>query len=252
MRGTQVTETSKPDPARTARLLLRASRAGTLATSDAGQPFASLVTPATAVDGSVLMLLSGLSPHTRHLQVEPRCSLLVVGAQSGPNPQTSPRLTVVGVAAPEPDPALKRRWVALHPYAAFYAELGDFQLWRLRATSGQFVGGFASAHRFRAADLAPDPAATAALEAAEPGITAHCNGDHRDTMDLLARANGGAEEGWRMVACDPDGFDLAREEAVLRVPWPAQAASPGDVRAHLISLADAARNPFATGSGPGV
>src|SRR4051812_11134738 len=41
-----------------ARRLLRAARAGTLATSAEGQPFASLVTPACAGDGSVLLLLS--------------------------------------------------------------------------------------------------------------------------------------------------------------------------------------------------
>ena len=31
------------------------------------------------------------------------------------NPQTAPRLTVTGLAAPEPDPALKARWVARAP-----------------------------------------------------------------------------------------------------------------------------------------
>ena len=61
-------------PARDARALLRASRGGTLATQSEGLPFASLITPATAPDGSVLMLLSGLSEHTRHLRDEPRCA----------------------------------------------------------------------------------------------------------------------------------------------------------------------------------
>ena len=67
-------------PVGDARALLRAARAGTLATSAAGQPFASLVTPATAPDGSVLMLLSGLSEHTRHLRDEPRCAVMVAGS----------------------------------------------------------------------------------------------------------------------------------------------------------------------------
>ena len=62
------------DPARESRRLLRAARAGTLATSAKGQPFASLVTPACAPDLSVLLLLSSLSEHTRHLVADPRCS----------------------------------------------------------------------------------------------------------------------------------------------------------------------------------
>ena len=40
-------------PAWTARKLIRAARSGTLATATDGQPFASLVTPATAPAGSV-------------------------------------------------------------------------------------------------------------------------------------------------------------------------------------------------------
>src|ERR1019366_6219508 len=52
-------------PAWAAKRLLRAARAGTLASSAAGQPFASLVTPACAPDSSILLLLSELSEHTR-------------------------------------------------------------------------------------------------------------------------------------------------------------------------------------------
>lgn len=251
MGGTQVTETSKPDPAHAARQLIRASRAATLATSDGGQPFASLITPATAPDGSVLMLLSGLSPHTRHLRAEPRCSVLVMGQPTGPNPQTAPRLTLVGTAAPEPDEGMKARWVALHPYAAFYADLGDFQLWRVRASAGQFVGGFASAHRIRGTDLQSDPEAAEAVQRLEANMLNH-ETDIPDVMDVLASARGGIGTGWRMVACDPDGVDVARADHVIRVAFPSPVQDADGARDRLMRLADAARNPFATGPGPEV
>ncbi len=215
-----------------ARTLLRGARAGTLATADGGQPYASLVTPAPASDLSLLMLLSGLSPHTRHLREDGRCALMVVGDATGANPQTAPRLTVTGVALPEPDPALKARWVARHPYAAFYADLGDFRLLRLRPQAGQFIGGFASAHRLTAADLTPDPAAVAALAEAEASILAHMNADHTAAIDRMA-----GSAGWRMAAVDVDGCDLLREEAVLRIPWSAPVADAGAVRAELMRLA---------------
>lgn len=250
--GSQVTEISKPDPGWSARQLLRGARAGSLATSADGQPFASLVTPATAPDASVLMLLSNLSPHTRHLRADPRCSILVAGSPTGLNPQTAPRVTLVGSAQSETDPALKARWVALHPYAAFYADLGDFQLWRFRFTSAQFVGGFASAHRLRAAELSPEASAVAAVAAAEARILAHCNEDHGAALDRIAGHHGGGGTGWRMVACDTDGCDLANGETVLRVPWSAPAARPEAIRAELIRLADAATKPVAGGTGPGV
>lgn len=230
-----------PTPIPDARALLRAARAGTLATSGDGQPFASLVTPAAAPDGSVLLLLSGLSEHTRHLRDEPRCAVMVAGAPAEANPQTAPRLTVTGLAAPEPDPTLKARWVALHPYAAFYAGFGDFQLWRVMPRAGLYIGGFASATRLRQADLAWDPAAVEAVAAAEHGVLTHCNDDHADALDLIAAAHGADGTGWRMVACDVDGCDLAREEAVLRIPWSAPVVGAGGIRTELIRLTKMAR-----------
>src|ERR1700722_16080440 len=119
------------DSVRTARCLLRAARVGTLATSAKGQPFASLVTPACAPDLSVLLLLSSLSEHTRHLVADPRCSILVCGPATSANPQTAPRVTVTGVAEQVQDAALKTRFLAVHPYASLYADFGDFGLWRI-------------------------------------------------------------------------------------------------------------------------
>ena len=109
---------SRESPVWESRKLLRAARVGTLGTVVGGQPYATLVTPATAGDLSVLLLLSSLAEHTRHLTADPRCSLLVAGAAVDANPQTAPRVTLTGVAAIDPDPALKARWLAVHPYGA--------------------------------------------------------------------------------------------------------------------------------------
>ena len=231
-------------------MLLRAARAGTLATSAEGQPFASLVTPATTPGGSILLLLSDLSEHTRHLKREPRCAVMVVGSAETANPQTAPRLTVTGLAAPEPDPALKARWVALHPYAAFYADFGDFSLWRIAPLAGLFVGGFARATRLRATDLLPPAEAAAAVAAAEGGVIQHCNQDHPDALAVIAAAHGLVGDAWRMAACDPDGFDLVSGDQVHRIAWPAPVDGPGAIRAALIHLAHAARNRVETSHGP--
>ena len=233
---TELLEQYEPPPL-AARKLLRAAIAGTLATAADGQPYAALVTPATAPDLSVLVLLSGLSEHTRHLAADPRCAVLVAGAATDANPQTAPRLTVLGTAAPEPDPAMKARWLARHPYAAFYAGLGDFRLVRITITGANFVGGFARAARIAAADLLPDPGAVAAIAAAEHDIVAHCNADHPDAMAAIA----GEAGQWAMTAADPDGCDLTQGERVRRIHWPAPVADPDGVRRALILLARAAR-----------
>ena len=69
-----------------ARKLLRGARSASLGTTVDGQPFVSLVAPATAPDGSVLLLLSTLAEHTRHLRADARCSLLIAGPAADANP----------------------------------------------------------------------------------------------------------------------------------------------------------------------
>ena len=217
-------------PATQARLLLRAARAGTLATQRDGQPFAGLVTPATAPDLSPLMLLSDLSEHTRHLRIDPRCALMVAGEAAEVNPQTAPRLTVSGRASIVAEPALRARWLALHPYAALYFDFGDFNLWRVEILEASFVGGFARAFRLPTARLLPDPKAVA--------IMAHCNDDHASALARIAvKSNAGQTGDWRMVAVDVDGCDLAAGERVLRIDWALPVNDADGVRTELVRLA---------------
>ena len=221
------------DPGFEARKLLRAARSGTLATSVDGQPFASLVTPACAPDLSILLLLSDLSEHTRHLRAEPRCAILVQGPAESANPQTAPRLTVTGLAAATDDAALKARYLAIHPYAAQYADFGDFHLWRIQPAGALFVGGFARATRLRLTELLPPHAGFAA---AEPGILAQCNRDRGAALATIA----GEAGGWTMVAADADGADLAKGERVKRVHWRAPAMDADGVRAEFARMIGAA------------
>lgn len=243
-----VEPTTTPDedpPHAAARRMLRAARVGTLATQAEGQPFAGLVSPATAADLSPLLLLSDLSEHTKHLRRDPRCALLVAGASAEANPQTIPRVTFTATATIDDAPDLRARYLAVHPYAALYAGFGDFHLWRLEPAHGFYVGGFARARTLRWADVAPSAAAVATLAAAAPDIVGHCNADHPDALAVIAAAPGA----WRMVGVDADGCDLASdpEGVVLRIGWPRPAATPDDVRRALILLARRAREAAAAG-----
>jgi putative heme iron utilization protein len=235
------------DVALEARRLLRAARSGTLATVVAGQPFASLVTPACLPDLSIVLFLSQLSEHTRHLQAEPRCALMVQGEAAGVNPQMTPRVTVIGRAERCDDAAAKARWLALHPYAALYAAFTDFGLWRIVPEGASMIGGFARAHRLGAAALLPDDAAVRAVAAAEAALLAECN-DPDGTMlsdasalDGLARHAGLIGAGWRMVALDCDGCDLARGDVVWRCAWPAPVVDAAGVRHALVLLMEQLR-----------
>ncbi|MCI0756608.1 HugZ family pyridoxamine 5'-phosphate oxidase [Teichococcus vastitatis] len=236
----------KAEAAWTARALLRGARSAVLATQRDGQPFASLVTPAMAPDLSPLLWLSSLSEHTRQLQAEPRCALLIQGQATEANPQTAPRVTVTGLAERvEPDhiPALKARWLALHPYAALYAHFSDFSLWRVKLGGTQVVGGFAAAFRLRLADLLPDPVSVRAIAEAEAGVCAHMNEDHPDVLENMAIALAGQLSGeWRMAACDVDGCDLvAGEDRRCRVTFKLPVVDASSLRDALVAAADKAR-----------
>jgi putative heme iron utilization protein len=130
-----------------AKLLLGNAKAATLATAEASAPFAALVTPAFMADFSPILLLSQLSTHTRQLQANPACALLVVGEAAEANPQTAPRLCLTGTAAPVDDPAVRAQFLATHPYAKLYADFADFGFWRIEISAVHYVGGFAAAAR---------------------------------------------------------------------------------------------------------
>jgi putative heme iron utilization protein len=128
-----------------AAALIRDSKAASLATVSREQPFAAWVTVAFLPDLSPVLLLSTLSAHTRQLQVNPACALLVVGQPADENPQTAPRVALSGRAGMALEAPVRDCFLAAHPYAAMYADFGDFSFWRVELTAAHYVGGFAAA-----------------------------------------------------------------------------------------------------------
>ena len=233
-------------PLAEAKRLLRSVRAGTIATLDgSGAPFASLVSVATDPDGSPLILVSQLSSHTRHLDKDPRASVLLADTGEG-DPLTHPRLTITGVAnkivGPEARAAARQRFLAKHPKAALYADFGDFSFWRLAMDQIHLNGGFARAARFPAARLLTSTADAEALLVSEAGAVAHMNADHADALALYATALAGQPAGaWLATGLDPEGMDLACGDRTARLVFPHRVTTPGDLRMVLVALAKMAR-----------
>ena len=233
-------------PLAEAKRLLRATRAGTLATlNGSGDPFASLVTIATDHDGAPLILVSQLSAHTRHLDKDGRCSLLLAETGAG-DPLAHPRLTITGTAGKVVEPAARKairaRFLARHPKAELYADFADFSFWRIAMEQIHLNGGFARAARFPAARLLTPTGDAHALIAAEDGAVAHMNADHADALDLYARTIAGKPAGaWVATGLDPDGMDLACGDLTARIPFEAPVCTPHDLRKALVRMAQAAR-----------
>ena len=234
------------DPIVDAKRLLRSTRAGSLATlNGSGDPFASLVTVATDHDGSPLILVSQLSSHTRHLDKDGRCSLLLAETGAG-DPLAYPRLTITAVATKIVDrdarAIVRARFLARHPKAALYADFADFSFWRLAMDQIHLNGGFARAARFPAARLLTPVADASALIASEAGAVAHMNVDHADALALYAETLAGKPSGvWVATGLDPDGMDLACDDMTARIPFATPITTPGDLRKALVQMAQAAR-----------
>ena len=233
-------------PLAEAKRLLRGIRAGSLGTlNGSGDPFASLVTVATDHDGAPLILVSQLSAHTRHLDKDPRVSLLL--AETGPgDPLAHPRLTITGTAikivAPEARKAVRARFLSRHPKAELYADFGDFSFWRIAMQQVHLNGGFARAARFPADRLLTRVDDAGDLIAAESGAVTHMNADHAEALSLYAQAFAGQQPGpWIATGLDPDGMDLAQGDLTARIPFAERVTSSHDLRKALIKLAAKAR-----------
>jgi putative heme iron utilization protein len=236
------------DAKQAAKSLLRATRAGALATIDrnTGHPFASLVNVATDVDGALLILVSRLSTHTANLENDGRASVLLAATGKG-DPLAHPRLTLIGsfvrLGRDHPDEARgRRRFLARHPKSELYAGFVDFAFWRLQTVSAHLNGGFARAADLTAADVLTDLRGTESLIEAEASAIAHMNEDHPDAVRLYAtRLLGGSDGNWRLTGLDPEGLDLALGDATLRLSFPGRIADPQALRRMVVDLAAKAR-----------
>jgi len=141
-----------------ARQLLAAVRTaylGTLADRD-GQPmpFVSLVETRLAPESELILLLSDLSDHSKHLKANIRASILIDGTEGLAQPLAGPRLTLLGeVGRSEQAASDKALFLERFPGAALYADFGDFNFYRFRIREGYFVAGFGRVLRMDAADL---------------------------------------------------------------------------------------------------
>jgi len=222
--------------------LLRSVRAGALATlGPEGFPFASLVNVATAFDGAPVLLMSGLSGHTKHLTTDPRASLLLAETGKG-DPLAHPRLTVTGTAIRCEDEALraalKARFLARHPKSALYADFGDFAFWRLEPARANLNGGFARAAEYSGGQVLSDTGDAQELAVIEAGALEHLNADHGEAVQLYAeRLLKEPPARWRATGLDPDGLDLAAGGRTARLVFPERVTGAAQLRKQLAELA---------------
>jgi putative heme iron utilization protein len=223
---------------------MRRALKATLATleTSTGHPYASLVTIATDVDGTPLLLISTLALHTRNLAADGRASLLFDGTDPAGDPLAGGRVTVMGRAAKTQSATARERFLARQPYAQGYADFPDFAFYELIPERAHFIGGFGRIVDLTQADILIDTKGAEDLIAGHGSIVSHMNEDHAAAIELYATELAGAPGGpWRMTGLDPEGFDIVCDGSTCRVPFAARVTTPDAARQEFIRFAALAR-----------
>ena len=141
-----------------ARSLMTAARFAALAVlhPDTGAPFVSRIAFALGLDGQPISLVSTLSLHTRALQSNAACSLLVGEPPATGDPLAFARLSLTASAefiAQQSKCDFRGPYLKTHPKARLYVDFADFGFVRFRLISGALNGGFGKAYALTATDL---------------------------------------------------------------------------------------------------
>jgi len=232
---------------RLAKVLIHATRAGTLATllPSGGHPFASLVSVAPDVDSAPIILVSNLSGHATNLAADGRCTLLCASVGKG-DPLAHPRVSVICLArrlerhSPDGERA-KRRFLAFNPKAELYVDFPDFSFHVLDVLHASLNGGFGKAYELGAADIRTSMAGAGALAQSEATILAELNQERAAPLQLLADRRGetaatiadkpalGERKGkWRACGIDPLGIDVVSPATHARINFGTRVLAPAD------------------------
>ena len=224
-----------------ARELLLKEYQGVLSTQSRalpGYPFGSVVPYCLDEQGRPLILISRIAQHTRNLQQDGRCSLLV-GERGAADIQAAGRLTLLADAqqleAPSMIEAAAMRYFEYFPDARDYHKTHDFDFWVLQPVRARYIGGFGAIHWLdkvtRANPFAGEP---------EASMLAHMNADHARAIAHYVALNGLPQDvPARLAGIDGEGFHLRIGQRLYWLAFPHPCATPIEVRQALVALAQA-------------
>ena len=154
------TDSRHPMSSQSLHTLINTQPLAALGTVQGGEPFVSMVPFAIEPNSSKLIIhVSTLAAHTKHMLENARVSLMVMAAPSPDvSAQATPRVTIQGVAV-QLDKAstdyeeAKAVYVERFPQSLDLFGFADFSLFAITPTSARFVAGFAQAKTLNAEDF---------------------------------------------------------------------------------------------------
>ncbi|KQV30681.1 pyridoxamine 5'-phosphate oxidase [Rhizobium sp. Root1203] len=226
-----------------ARTLLRSARYAAIAVLDpeTGFPFASRVLLGTDIDGVPVILVSGLSAHTRALDADVRASLLT-GEPGKGDPLAYARLTTQCRAEPVDRDSvvharIRGRFLNRHAKAKLYIDFPDFRFFRLVPQSASMNGGFGRAYVLEGADLAIRSSANETVAAQADEILRDLLDKNPDlARDAALTLKGADHKIWGICGLDCGGLDLISGEILLRYELETVAQSASELYSHISKI----------------
>ena len=155
------------------------------------------------------------------------------------DPLQGARITVWGRAEKDAEEGVRRRFLARHLEASFYADFPDFAFWRLAVEGAHYIGGFGRIFDLSPGDLLMQTEGARRLIDAEADIVEHMNSHHADAIELYAKVLGAAAGLWRMTGKAATSFSIAPPRRIL---FAVPVRTPAEARKELVRLAAEARS----------
>ena len=227
--------------AKHARQLLLKEYRGVLSTHSKampGFPFGSAVPYCLGEEGWPLILISRIAQHTKNLQADPRCSLLVA-ERGAEDVQATGRLTLLAEAvqltAEAAVEVAAERYYRYFPESRDYHRVHDFDFWVLQPVRWRYIGGFGAIHWLDQVALANPFAHTGG---GEGEMLDHMNQDHGAAIAHYVPVAGlPSDPTARMVGIDSEGFHLSIGQSIHWLAFADSCTSPGTVRQALVAMA---------------
>lgn len=233
-----------------ARTLTIASHQGILSTVDRKDqtPYGSIVELLPLEDGNFVFFVSNMADHTKNLNRNAQCSLLIAEGFGQGYALALSRATYMGKATKvEGDLSeLKARYLELHPEAKIYINFPDFNFYKLVVERVRYIGGFGRMS-WVPQEMYQQGEADPLWEDADR-IIDHMNEDHTQNMEDYAHYLNDVEgeiDEIQMTCVDRFGFEMRVRQGTkgqtIRMSFSKEVQTSVEVRQEMVALAHKAR-----------
>ncbi|KAH7353013.1 hypothetical protein KP509_19G075100 [Ceratopteris richardii] len=207
-----------------------------------GFPYGSYIDYAADNDGSLIISVSSLSPHTKDLEANPNCCLLIMKDKLD---RSDILVTYMGKALEVPDHELNKArdvFLSKHPHA-FWVDFGDFKFMCIQPEKIYYASGIVSPFN-RTGEFSGDEFRQTKLDAISQfstPIAVHMNKDHsEETKQIVEGSIGVKVESAKIIDLDTLGLNVQvvfqGKPIKLRVPFPRPAESRKDVKDLIVKM----------------